>query len=224
MEKYKLSPSLLSADFGIIKEQLKELENVGVPYIHIDVMDGIFVPNISFGIPVIKSLRKYTNMIFDAHLMIIEPERYIKKFYEAGCDIINIHVEATKNLEETIKKINSFGIKSGVTLKPKTDISEIENILPIVDMVLVMSVEPGFGGQSFMVEQLDKVRKLKSIKENNGYKYDIQIDGGISIDNIKDVIEAGANCIVAGSSVFGKNNIGEAAKQFIDIFKEYDEI
>lgn len=219
--EYKLSPSLLSADFGIVKEQLEILENAGTPYIHLDVMDGMFVPNISFGIPVIKSLRKHTKMIFDAHLMIVEPERYIKEFYEIGCDIINIHVEATKDLKGTIEKINNFGIKSGVTIKPKTPVSEIYDVLANVDMVLVMSVEPGFGGQKFMSEQLEKVRELKKLKDDNGYKYDIQIDGGITLDNLREVLDAGVNCVVAGSSVLGKEDIGQAAKDFMEVFKEY---
>lgn len=219
--EYKLSPSLLSADFGIVKEQLEILENAGTPYIHLDVMDGVFVPNISFGIPVIKSLRKHTKMIFDAHLMIVEPERYIKEFYEIGCDIINIHAEATKDLKGTIEKINSYGVKSGVTIKPKTPVSAIYDVLADVDMVLVMSVEPGFGGQKFMSEQLEKVRELKKLKDEKGYKYDIQIDGGITLDNLREVLDAGVNCIVAGSSVLGKEDIGQAAKDFMEVFKEY---
>ncbi len=219
--EYKLSPSLLSADFGIVKEQLQILENAGTPYIHLDVMDGMFVPNISFGIPVIKSLRKHTKMVFDAHLMIVEPERYIKEFYEIGCDIINIHAEATKDLKGTIEKINNFGIKSGVTIKPKTPVSEIYDVLANVDMVLVMSVEPGFGGQKFMPEQLEKVRELKKLKDEKGYKYDIQIDGGITLDNLREVLDAGVNCVVAGSSVLGKEDIGQAAKDFMEVFKEY---
>ena len=219
--EYKLSPSLLSADFGIVKEQLEILENAGTPYIHLDVMDGVFVPNISFGIPVIKSLRKHTKMIFDAHLMIIEPERYIKEFYEIGCDIINIHAEATKDLKGTIEKINSYGVKSGVTIKPKTPVSAIYDVLSDVDMVLIMSVEPGFGGQKFMPEQLEKARELKRLKDENGYKYDIQIDGGITLDNLREVLDAGVNCIFSGSSVLGKEDIGQAAKDFMEVFKEY---
>lgn len=221
MTEYKLAPSLLSADFGILKEQLETMEKAGAPYIHLDVMDGMFVPNISFGMPVLKSIRKYTNMVFDAHLMVVEPERYVEEVYKAGCDIINIHAEATKDVKGVIEKINGFGVKSGVTIKPATPVSEIYDVLPIVDMVLVMSVEPGFGGQKFMEEQLDKVRELKRLKDENGYKYDIQIDGGITLDNVRQVIEAGANCIVAGSSVLGKEDIAQAVKDFNKIFEEY---
>lgn len=219
--EYKLAPSLLSADFGIVKEQLEIMEKAGAPYIHLDVMDGVFVPNISFGMPVLKSLRKYTNMVFDAHLMIVEPERYVEELAKIGCDIINIHVEATKNPKEVISKINSLGVKSGITIKPVTPVSAIYDVLSDVDMVLVMSVEPGFGGQKFMPEQLDKVRELKKIKDEKGYKYDIQIDGGITLDNVREVIEAGVNCVVAGSSVLGKEDIEKAVKDFNSIFEEY---
>ena len=219
--EYKLAPSLLAADFGILKEQLEMLEKLGIDQIHLDIMDGIFVPNISFGMPVLKSLRKYTNMIFDAHLMIINPEKYIKELSEIGCDIINVHIEATNNIEKLINSINNLGVKSAVTIKPKTPISEINNVLKYVDMVLVMSVEPGFGGQKFMSEQLEKIRELKRLKLENNYKYDIQIDGGINLDNLRDVIEAGANCIVAGSSILSKDNIEKAVKDFMNVFEEY---
>lgn len=222
MSVYKLSPSLLSADFAIVGEQLKIMEDAGTPYIHLDVMDGVFVPNISFGIPVIKSLRKNTNMTFDAHLMIVEPEKYIEEFKNIGCDIINIHAEATADPHAVVKKINSMGVKSGVTIKPKTPVSDIIHLLADVDMVLIMSVEPGFGGQSFMPDMLDKARELKRLKDENGYRYDIEMDGGITIDNVREVLDAGVNVVVAGSAVLGAKDIAGAVHEFEAVFREYE--
>lgn len=221
MNSIYLAPSLLSADFTKIGEQLSILEKSGTPYIHLDVMDGVFVPNISFGIPVIKSIRKATNMVFDVHLMIVEPEKYVEQFKNAGADIINFHVEATKNPELVIEKIKKTGSKVGITIKPATPISEILPFLSDIDMVLIMTVEPGFGGQKFMTEQLSKIRELAELKVNKGYHYDIEVDGGIGLQNVREVIDAGANVIVAGSAVFGADDIQKRASEFLDIFEEY---
>lgn len=217
-----LSPSMLSIDFTKVGEQLQIVEQAGVPYIHLDVMDGVFVPNISFGIPVIKGIRKASNMVFDAHLMIVEPERYITQFRDAGADIINFHVEATKDPAGCIAKIKESGAKVGITIKPNTSVDTIKPYLQNVDMVLVMTVEPGFGGQKFMENQVHKITELAQIKKDLGLSFDIEVDGGITQENVKIVLDAGANIIVAGSAVFGKADIANAAKEFLDIFKEYD--
>lgn len=217
-----LSPSMLSIDFTKVGEQLQIVEQAGVPYIHLDVMDGVFVPNISFGIPVIKGIRKASNMVFDAHLMIVDPERYISQFRDAGADIINFHVEATKDPAGCIAKIKESGAKVGITIKPNTPVDAIKPYLQDVDMVLVMTVEPGFGGQKFMENQVHKIAELAQIKKDLGLCFDIEVDGGITQDNVKIVLDAGANVIVAGSAVFGKPDIANAAKEFLDIFKEYD--
>ena len=208
-----LSPSMLSIDFTKVGEQLAIVEQAGVPYIHLDVMDGVFVPNISFGIPVIQGIRKASNMVFDAHLMIVDPERYVEQFRKAGADIINFHVEATKDPAGCIAKIKETGAKVGITIKP---------FLKDVDMVLVMTVEPGFGGQKFMADQVPKIAQLAAWKKELGLSYDIQVDGGITLDNVREVLDAGANVIVAGSAVFGKEDIAGAAKGFMEIFKEYE--
>lgn len=218
----KLSPSMLSIDFGKVAEQLKLIENAGTPYIHLDVMDGVFVPNISFGIPVIKSVRKHSNMIFDAHLMIVEPEKYIEDFHKAGADIITIHVESTKYPMEVLHQIKATGCKAGITLNPRTPVETLLPYLKEVDVIMVMTVEPGFGGQRFMESQLSKIKQLAKWRKEMGLDYDIEVDGGITIDNVREVLEAGANVIVAGSAVFGKEDIAAAAKDFMDIFKEYE--
>jgi len=218
----KLSPSMLSIDFGKVAEQLKLIEDAGTPYIHLDVMDGVFVPNISFGIPVIKSVRKYSNMIFDAHLMIVEPEKYIEDFHKAGADIITIHVEATKYPMEVLHQIKATGCKAGITLNPRTPVETVLPYLKMVDVIMVMTVEPGFGGQRFMESQLSKIRQLAEWKKEMGLNYDIEVDGGITVDNVREVLDAGANVIVAGSAVFGKPDIAKAAKDFMEIFKEYE--
>lgn len=218
-----LSPSMLSIDFTKVGEQLAIVEGAGVPYIHLDVMDGVFVPNISFGIPVIQGIRKASNMVFDTHLMIVEPERYVEQFRKAGADIINFHVEATKNPAECIAKIKATGAKAGITIKPKTPVEEIKPYLADVDMVLVMTVEPGFGGQKFMADQVPKIAQLAAWKKELGLFYDIQVDGGITLENVRQVLDAGANVIVAGSAVFGKEDIAAAARGFLNVFQEYEE-
>lgn len=210
-----LSPSILSADFWKLGEQIQEVEAAGVPWIHIDVMDGLFVPSISYGMPVIASIRKGTGMFFDVHLMIEKPERYIEEFAECGADLINFHLEATEQVEETIAKIRSFGKKVGITIKPDTPAEAVEPYLELVDMVLVMTVEPGFGGQKLIPACIDKVPVIRRMITEKGLKVDIEVDGGINADNVETAIAAGANVIVAGSAVF-KNDIGLNIKHFMD--------
>ncbi|NCC16432.1 MAG: ribulose-phosphate 3-epimerase [Clostridia bacterium] len=217
-----LSPSMLSIDFTKIGEQLAIIEAAGTPYIHLDVMDGLFVPNISFGIPVIQGIRKASGMVFDTHLMIAEPEKYVEAFGKAGADIINFHLEATKDPKNVIELIRKTGAKVGITIKPKTPVEAVKPYLADVDMVLIMTVEPGFGGQKFMEDQVPKIRQLAQWKTEMNLGYDIQVDGGITQDNVRIVLEAGANVIVAGSAVFAKEDIAKAAKGFMEIFKEYE--
>ena len=218
----KIAPSVLAADFSNLECELKDIETGGADLVHLDVMDGTFVPNISFGIPVIQGIRKASNMVFDAHLMIVDPERYVEQFRKAGADIINFHVEATKDPAGCIAKIKETGAKVGITIKPKTPVETIKPFLKDVDMVLVMTVEPGFGGQKFMADQVPKIAQLAAWKKELGLSYDIEVDGGITLDNVREVLDAGANVIVAGSAVFGKEDIAGAAKGFMEIFKEYE--
>ena len=217
---YILSPSLLSADFTDMGRQIRILEENGAEYLHIDVMDGIFVPNISIGVPVVKSIRKFTELVLDVHLMITQPQRYIEAFAAAGADIINIHYEACDEIDSTLEKIKTLGKKNALTIKPKTNWKDIIPYLNKVDMVLVMSVEPGFGGQSFIEETLENVRGLYSYKKENGLNYDIEIDGGINAENLKKPLEAGANVIVAGSAILGKRDIGQQVRYFKSVMEE----
>ena len=216
---YKLAPSLLAADFGILKQQLEELERADVPYIHLDIMDGVFVPNLSFGLSVVQSIRKYTKMVFDVHLMIIEPERYVEQFAKAGTDIFCFHIEATKDAKALVAKIKELGMKAAIALKPATPISTIEELLPQLDMVLVMTVEPGFGGQKFMEDQMEKVKSLVELRKQHNYNYD---DGGINPQTLKTVFANGANVIVAGSAVMGAEDISARVKEFAQIAKDYN--
>lgn len=212
----KLAPSILSADFSKLGEDVMKVEDAGCEYLHIDVMDGSFVPNISFGAVVLRSLRKKSNMIFDVHLMIDEPIRYIKDFADAGADIIVIHQEATKHLHRSVMAVKELGKKVGVSINPATSLTTLEYILDELDMVLIMSVNPGFGGQKFIPSSLQKVRKLRSMIDERGLDIDIQVDGGVTKDNIKDVVDAGANILVAGSAIFGKEDITQAVKELRD--------
>ena len=210
----KLAPSILSADFARLLEDVKKVEEAGCEYLHIDVMDGHFVPNITLGPNIVKSLRKDVNMIFDAHLMIENPDMYIKDFAEAGCDIIVVHQEACKHLHRTIQNIKSYNIKAGVALNPATPIETIKHILKDVDMVLIMTVNPGFGGQSFIDSMIDKIRELKAKVDEQSLNIDIQVDGGIKPSNVADVVNAGANVIVAGSAIFNSSDIKETVIEF----------
>lgn len=215
-----LSPSLLAADFTKVGQQLEQIEKGGAQYIHLDIMDGIFVPNISFGIPVIQSIRKNSNLVFDVHLMIVEPERYVEAFRNAGADIINFHVEATKDPDGTLDKIKSMGAKTGITIKPDTPVSRIVPYLEKVDMVLIMTVEPGFGGQKFMAEKMSKVKELVEIRKQKNLSFDIEIDGGVNMNNVKEILDTGVNVIVAGSAIFGAENIEKRTKEFLNILQE----
>ena len=211
MKKIQISPSILAGDFSNLGNEIKRLEKGGADLIHVDVMDGHFVPNLTIGPPVIKSLRKYTKLPFDVHLMISPVHKYIKNFSDAGSDIITIHPEATENLENSIKKIKEKNKKVGVSLNPESKIDLILDLLNQIDLVLIMSVNPGFGGQKFMPEVLDKIKELKKIKEQKKMAFDIEIDGGINFDNCKSAIDAGANILVSGTTVF-KSNDGDIKK------------
>ena len=214
-----LSPSILSADFANLGEQVRMLDEAGAQYVHIDVMDGMFVPSISFGMPVIKSIRECSDRIFDVHLMIEEPGRYIDDLAEVGADLITVHAESCKHLDRTIEAIKEKGLLAGVALNPATPLSAIEWILPKVDMVLIMSVNPGFGGQKLFPYTVEKVRALKKMIDERGLKTDIEVDGGVNLENVTEVMDAGANIIVAGSAVF-KGDISENVERFLDVLKE----
>ena len=211
MKKIQISPSILSADFSQLGNEIKRLEEGGADMIHVDVMDGHFVPNLTIGPPVIKALRKYTKLPFDVHLMISPVHKYIKNYAEAGADIITIHPEATDNLKNSIKYIKEFEKKVGVSLNPETKTEVIIKLLKEIDLVLIMSVHPGFGGQKFIPEVLSKIHELKEIKLKENLRFDIEVDGGIDFSNSKSVIEAGANILVSGTTIF-KNNNGDIKK------------
>ena len=206
MKNIQISPSILSADFSQLGAEIKRLEEGGADMIHVDVMDGHFVPNLTIGPPVIKALRKYTDLTFDVHLMISPVHKYIEDFANAGADIITIHPEATENLSQSLKYIKSLKKKVGVSLNPNTKIDSIEKELANIDLILVMSVYPGFGGQKFIPDVIEKIEQLKKIRDDKKYKYDIEVDGGINFENSKSVITAGANILVSGTTIFKENN------------------
>lgn len=212
-----LSPSILAADFARLGEQIQEACEAGAEYIHIDVMDGVFVPSISFGMPVIRTIRKVTDKVFDVHLMIVEPERYVKEFKACGADSITFHLEATEDAEATISLIRSLGCRVGMSIKPRTPVEVVRKYLSKLDMLLVMTVEPGFGGQKYIPESTERVRQIRKMADELGVDLDIQVDGGITKDNVKVVLEAGANVIVAGSAIFG-GNITENVKGYLERF------
>ena len=217
MKKIQISPSILSADFSNLEKDIKKLETAGADMIHVDVMDGHFVPNITIGPPVIKALRSKTSLPFDVHLMIDPVHKYIKDFANAGADIITIHPEATPNLQESIDEIKSFKKKVGISLNPDTKIDIVEDYLDKLDLILIMSVYPGFGGQKFISEVLEKIKRLKNLKDSKKLNFDIEVDGGINFSNFKSVIDAGANVLVSGTTIFKENN-GDIKKN-IDFLK-----
>ena len=214
-----LSPSLLSADFTNLEKELSDITSGGALYVHIDVMDGMFVPSISFGMPVMKSIRKISNLCFDVHLMIEQPERYIDEFVRCGADIITVHAESTNHLNRVIMAIKEQGVKAGVAINPATPLSALEYVLEYVDMVLIMSVNPGFGGQKYIPNITEKIKDLRAMIADRHLNVDIEVDGGIKLDNVEEVLQAGANVIVAGSAVFGAETY-KNTKAFMKILEE----
>lgn len=216
-----LAPSILSADFKILGDQIRQTEEAGAQYIHFDVMDGIFVPSISFGMPVLSSIRGMTSQVIDVHLMVTEPIRYVEEFARCGADIITVHLEACENPAETLKTIRDCGVKAGISIKPGTPVESLKPYLTQADMFLIMSVEPGFGGQAFIPESLDRIKELRAMLEAAGLETDIEVDGGIYHSNVAEVLEAGANVIVSGSGVY-KGDIKENTSRFMEILKDYE--
>ena len=216
-----LAPSMLAADFKQLGNEIKLIEENGAQYLHFDVMDGIFVPSISFGMPVLESIRPATNLVCDVHLMITEPIRYIEVFKKAGADLITIHLEACEDVNATIEKIRECGLKVGISICPETPVSALGKYVDKVDMVLIMSVHPGFGGQKFIPESLDKIRELKAMLDEKNLEVDIQVDGGIYTSNVEEVVKAGANIIVAGSAIF-RGDVAQNTKDMLSILEKYE--
>lgn len=219
--QYKLSPSILSADFCKLAEDIRQTEENGAVYLHFDVMDGVFVPSISFGMPVLASIKPSVKQVMDTHLMITEPIRYVEAFAKAGADILTVHYEACEDVRATLEKIRECSMKTGLAISPDTPVEVLEAFIGEVDMFLIMTVHPGFGGQKLIPETLDKVRALREMISKRGLETDIQVDGGIYASNIKEVLDAGANVIVAGSAVF-KGNPGDNTKELMEILKDYE--
>jgi len=216
-----LAPSILSADFKILGEQLKTIEAAGAEYIHFDVMDGMFVPSISFGMPVLASIKGYTEQTLDVHLMVTEPIRYVEEFVKAGADIITVHLEACEDLQATVDKIHAAGAKVGISIKPKTPVEALVPYLDQADMFLIMSVEPGFGGQAFIPESLERIKELRGLLDEKNLQTDIEVDGGIYHKNVAEVLQAGANVMVSGSGVF-KGDIKKNTEEVMEILKRYE--
>lgn len=216
-----LAPSILSADFKMLGDQIRQTEEAGAQYVHFDVMDGIFVPSISFGMPVLSSIKGLTAQVMDVHLMVTEPTRYVEEFAKCGADIITIHLEACENPAAALKAISDCGVKAGISIKPGTPVESLRPYLAQADMFLVMSVEPGFGGQAFIPGSLDRIRELRAMLKEAGLEKDIEVDGGIYHSNVAEVLEAGANVIVSGSGVY-KGNIKENTSRFMEILKDYE--
>ena len=216
-----LSPSLLAADFKKLEQEIKKTEENGAEYLHFDVMDGIFVPSISFGMPVLKSIRTCTEQLMDVHLMITEPIRYLKEFKEAGADLVTVHLEACEDVEKTLDAIHECGMKAGLSIKPGTPAEALEPYLEKLELVLIMSVEPGFGGQKFIPESLDKISAVRKILDAAGSNADLEVDGGIYQNNVGEVLEAGANVIVSGSGVF-RGDAAQNTREFMEILQHYE--
>jgi len=221
MMEYILAPSILAADFKNLGQEMKKTEENGARYLHFDVMDGMFVPSISFGMPVLASVKGGTSQTMDVHLMVQEPIRYVEAFQKAGADILTVHLEACEDVKTTIDKIRECGMKVGLSICPETETEALKPFLEDVDMILVMSVHPGFGGQKFIPESLDKIRKVRGMIEEQGLYVDVEVDGGIYLTNVREVLEAGANVVVAGSAVF-KGEPGQNTKEFMEILRDYE--